>query len=324
MVTVGAIFIGIVLLLAGGIALVHGASQIAGRLGVPPMVVGLTVVAFGTSMPELVVNMIGASRGATELAFGNVVGSNVANLALVLGAAAMIRPIDIQGKLVQRELPLLLLATAVATAMSIDGFLDGTVAMISRSDAVVLLFIFGLFLYITVFDFVRSRTTDPLFVNIMSNPLVASEPVGRFSALIAVAGIVLLYVGGEVTVRHSVELAERLEVSSAIVGLFVVAVGTSMPELVTSIVAAARGESDLALGNIVGSNLFNTLLVLPVSGLLSPVIIPYGGISDLILSLVFAASLIPIFVFGKARLGRAVGAVFLAVYFAWAIVRVTA
>ncbi len=322
MTIVGIVF-GIVLLIAGGTALVHGASQIAARFGVSPMVVGLTIVAFGTSMPELVVNMIGASRGATELAFGNVIGSNLANLALVLGVATLIRPIDIQGQLVQRELPLLLFATAVLTIMSMDGFFDISIDKIGRSEAVILLLVFGNFLYIMALDFVRSRNSDPLFVDIDKNPLVDNAPVNRFSAIFVISGMLLLYYGGEMTVHHSVVLAEHLEISPAIVGLFIVALGTSMPELVTTIVAAARNESDLALGNIVGSNLFNTLLVLPSSALVSPVVIPDGGISDLALSLVFTLSLIPIFLFGRARLGRMAGIGFLLVYFGWAFARIT-
>jgi len=323
MLTIGAILLGIVLLIGGGTALVHGSSQVATRLGVSPMVVGLTIVAFGTSMPELVVNVIGVSRGATELAFGNVVGSNVANLALVLGAAALLRPIDIQGQLVQRELPLLLLGTAVLTVISMDPFFEGSVAKISRSDAIVLLLIFGIFLYITTLDFVRSQGSDPLLANIEANPLVQTESAGRFSVVFILAGVALLYLGGEMTVRHSVILAERLDVSGAIIGLFIVALGTSAPELVTSVIAAARRESDLALGNIVGSNLFNTLLVLPTSALLQPVVIPRGGLADLGVSLVFAFSLIPIFILGKARLGRGVGIAFLLLYAAWAALRVT-
>lgn len=321
--TIGAIILGIVLLIGGGTSLVHGASQIAARFGVSPMVVGLTVVAFGTSMPELVVNMIGASSGATELAFGNVVGSSIANLALVLGAAAMIRPIDIQGQLVQRELPLLLLATVILTIMSLDNFFDGATPIISRSDAVVLLFVFSIFIYMIVVDFIKARKSDPLLVEIDSNPLVDNASAGRFGGLFIAAGVFLLYYGGEMTVRHSVDHAERMGISEVIVGLYIVALGTSMPEFVTSIIAAARKESDLALGNIVGSNLFNTLLVLPASALISPVSIPAGGISDLVLSLVFAVSLIPIFFFGKARLGRITGVVFLSIYVTWAALRIT-
>lgn len=322
-VTVGAIVLGIALLIGGGTALVHGASSVATRVGVSPMVVGLTVVAFGTSLPELVVNMIGASRGATELAFGNVIGSNIANLALVLGVAALIRPIDIQGQLAQRELPLLLLATAVLTVMSADGAFDGSVAKVGRSDAVILLLVFSSFFYIIVLDFVRARKNDSLLADIDSNPMVGLESQGRFDTLFIVLGVGLLYWGGEITVRNSVVLAEQLNVSAAIVGLFIVAVGTSMPELVTSVIAAARKESDLALGNIVGSNLFNTLLVLPASALLSPVFVPSGGILDLAVSLVYAAVLIPIFKFGRARLDRTVGVGFLVVYIVWAVLRVT-
>lgn len=323
MITVGLIAIGIALLIAGGTALVHGASQIAARFGVSPMVVGLTIVAFGTSMPELVINLIGASRGATELAFGNVVGSNVANLALVLGAAALIRPIDIHGQLVRRELPLLLFATAVLTVMAMDAFFDGTVGTIARSEAAILLLTFCIFLYITVLDFVASRHSDALITEIDSNPLVANEPSSRFAAMFVVGGILLLYFGGDITVRYSIELAEAMNIAPAVVGLFIVAVGTSMPELVTSIIAAFRRESDLALGNIVGSNLFNTLLVLPSSAMLSPITIPDGGTTDLLLSLGFAAVLVPIFVFSKARLGRIAGMAFLIVYFSWVVARVT-
>jgi len=322
-VTIGAIILGIVLLIGGGTSLVHGASQIAARFGVSPMVVGLTIVAFGTSMPELVVNMIGASSGATELAFGNVVGSSIANLALVLGTAALIRPIDIQGQLVRRELPLLLLATAILTTMSLDNFFDGANPIISRSDAVVLLFVFSIFIYTMVTDFIKAREGDALLIAIGSNPLVDNKSAGRFGGLFIAAGVFLLYYGGDMTVRHSVELAERLGISEVIVGLYIVALGTSMPELVTSIIAAARKESDLALGNIVGSNLFNTLLVLPASALISPVRIPAGGVADLLLSLVFAAMLIPIFIFGKARLGRLTGVIFLSIYLAWATLRIT-
>ena len=299
----------------------RGASEIAARFHVSPMIIGLTVVAFGTSMPELVVNVLGALRGATELAFGNVVGSNVANFALVLGAAALFRPIDIHGKLVQRELPLLLLATAVLTLMSMDAYFDGGATRIDRADAIILLLLFCTFIYITTLDFMGAKSTDSLLTEIDASPLVPSENAGRFGLLYVVAGTALLYVGGDMTVSNSVDLANNLDVSPAIVGLFVVAIGTSMPELVTSIIAAMRKESDLALGNIVGSNLFNTLLVLPVSAMLSPVRIPEGGVSDLLLSLVFAFSLIPIFFFGRARLGRLAGAVFLLVYLGWAIMR---
>lgn len=321
MITAFGLLLGLVLLLAGGAALVHGASQIAARLGVSPMVVGLTILAFGTSLPEMVVNVISASSGATSLAFGNVIGSNVANLALVLGIAALIKPIEIQGQLVQRELPLLLLATSILAVMALDQALGGTANVVGRSDALILFLVFGIFLYITILDFVRSRRPDPILADIESSPLVPAEPMQVLPWILVPAGIGMLYFGGEQTVKHSVDLAGQLGVSQTIVGLFVVALGTSMPELVTSAIAAVRGESDLALGNVIGSNLFNTLAVLPASAFVAPVAVPAGGTVDILLSLAFAFVLIPVFVFGKARLGRGVGGAFLAVFVTWVVVR---
>jgi len=185
--------------------------------------------------------------------------------------------------------------------------LDGRIAMIDRSEAVVLLLLFCIFIYINVLDMAQIRRADPLIVNIEDSPLVETRPEGRFRWVLVVAGIVLLSIGGEMTVRSGVSLADNFGVSPAIVGLFAVAVavavavGTSMPELVTSIIAAVRRESDLALGNVVGSNIFNSLVVLPTSGLISQIPVPRGGISDLLMSLFLAAFLIPIFIFGKPK-----------------------
>ena len=316
------VFAGIALLIGGGTMLVKGASEIATRLGVSPLVVGLTVVGFGTSAPELVINVVGALRGATDIAFGNVVGSNISNLALVLGAAILIAPIKIQGQLVRREVPLLLLATTVITVMALDQMLEGLPAMIGRSEGIILISLFCIFAYINVLDFVETRASDALIADIEHHQYVESDPHSRFSLLFVVAGIALLSAGGEMTVRNGVAIADSLGVSPAIIGLFLIAVGTSMPELVTSIVAATRGESDLALGNIVGSNIFNSLIVLPASSIISQVPVPQGGIGDLLLSLFLTAILIPIFVFGDARLGRTEGVFLLVLYFGYATIRI--
>ena len=317
------IALGIALLIAGGALLVRGACQIASRLGVTPMVIGLTIVGFGTSAPELVVNVVGSLDGQTGLAFGNVVGSNISNLSLVLGAAALFRAMTIQGSLVLREVPLLLLATTSMMVMALDGVLDGTAAVLSRSDALVLLLLFGIFLYITVLDFLRSPTRDSLLDSIEDSPLVVAPAPGRFAWLQVVAGLVLLFIGGETTIGSALSLAAQLGIAPTVVGLFVVAVGTSMPELVTSVVAALRGESDLALGNVVGSNLFNSLLVLPSSAVIAPISIPASALLDLGLSWLLAALLIPLFLLGRARLGRVVGALLLLGYAAYAAIRIT-
>ncbi|MDJ0761312.1 MAG: calcium/sodium antiporter [Woeseiaceae bacterium] len=322
MLTFAGIVLGILLLLGGGAVLVKGASQIAASYGVSPMIVGLTIVGFGTSSPELVVNVIGAVQGASGLAFGNVIGSNISNLALVLGTSALISPIAIQGVLVRRELPLLLLATTAVTVMALDGPLEGRSALIGRTDSIVLILLFFIFIYISILDLVRVRREDQLLSDITHSEIVKPTDSKRYSWMFVVAGFLLLFVGGELTIENGVEFAEMLGIAPTIVGLFVVAVGTSMPELVTSIIAAVRGESDLALGNVIGSNIFNTLMVLPVSGFIAPIAVPDGGIFDLVTSWVLAALLIPVFFLGKAVLGRFAGIALLAGYAAYAAYRI--
>lgn len=313
---------GILLLIGGGTALVAGATKAAARFGISPMLVGLTIVGFGTSSPELVVNIIGSLRGETALAFGNVIGSNISNLALVLGAAAFIRAIEIQGNVVRREVPLLLLITTIITVMALDSVLEQRPARISLSESVILLLLFGLFVYIAVQDLMLSRNEDPLLRDLREVPVLVTAPEVRYDWLLILIGFGLLFVGGELTVRFSVDFAEFLGLSTAVVGLFVVAIGTSMPELVTSIIAAIRNESDLALGNIIGSNIFNSLIVLPASGVAASIVVPRGGVSDLLLSLGLTALLIPIFIIGKAKLGRTSGIMLLAIYVSYAIYRI--
>ncbi len=323
MLTFAGIVLGLVLLIAGGAALVRGASEIAVKLGVSPMVVGLTIVGFGTSSPELIVNVIGALRGETGIAFGNVVGSNISNLGLVLGLSAFIAPIAIQGDLVRRELPLLLLATTMMTVLVLDGPLEGMPAMLGRTDSIVLMLMLCIFIYITALDVLRGRSGDPLLAGIEESPVAVSPaPHSGLSILFLLAGFGLLFLGGEVTIRNGVALAGILGVPPSIVGLFVVAIGTSMPELVTSAIAATRGESDLALGNVIGSNIFNSLMVLPASGLVAQIPAPEGGVEDLIFSWLLAALLVPVFFIGKARFGRKIGALYLFAYFGYAAWRI--
>ncbi len=313
---------GLTLLVVGGGLLVAGASQLAARAGVSPMVVGLTIVGFGTSTPELVVNLIGGLRGESALAFGNVIGSNISNLALVLGAAAVLQSIEIQGSVIRREVPLLLLVTTIMTVMALDTVLEGGRARIGVSDAVVLLLLFTLFIYITLQDVVLSRKDDALLTEIEENPLLATAAGSRYHWAYIIGGLALLFTGGEITVRYSVAFAAALGVSTTLVGLFVVAIGTSLPELMTSVIAAWRRESDLALGNILGSNVFNSLIVLPVSALAGTVAVPEGGVHDLVVSWLFAAALIPIFLIGRARLGRTSGIMLLVAYAVYAVMRV--
>jgi cation:H+ antiporter len=312
---------GIALLLAGGTALVSGASAIATRTGISPLIVGLTVVAFGTSAPELMVTILGSLEGHAGLAYGNVIGSNIANLALVLGGAALMAPVTIEGQLLRREVPLLLLGTAALVVMSLDGFLRGADALLDRGDGLVLMLLFGIFIYVTVGDIGRRRE-DPLVTEAETFPLPRMAVPDRWRDMMTLAfGIAGLAVGGQLTVTYGVDLAEALGVPTVIVGLFIVAIGTSMPELVTSIIAAMKKECDLCVGNVVGSNLMNGLLVLPLGALLRPLEIPDAGLLDLFVSFAFTAALIPIFIIGNSRLGRPVGAMFVLAYLTYLALR---
>ena len=300
------------LLLAGGFSMVRGASGLAELYGVPPIVVGLTVVAFGTSAPELVINIVGALYGETDLAFGNITGSNLANIGLVLGTAAIISPIALRGKIIRRELPLLLLATVVLLAMTLDHPLRSSAPMLDRSDAVIMLLLFCIFIYITVLDLLRQEQ-DPLVANIETFPL-AHHLKKRTDWILVLTGIAALALGGQMTIDNGSELAESMGVSPVIVGMVIVAIGTSLPELVTSIFAALRGNADLCVGNVIGSNIFNAMFVLPISALIQPLAIPAGGSTDIFASLVFCVLLIPVFIFGKTIMSRLIGAIFLAAY----------
>lgn len=314
------LILGLTLLLAGGTGLVKGASGIAQSYGVSPLVVGLTVVAFGTSTPELVVNVVGALRGETAIAFGNISGSNLANLGLVLGSAALLTPIVLQGQIIRRELPLLILATSVLLVVVSDTFLRSSNSVIDRADAIILILLFGIFIYMTVSDFMRTQK-DPFYVVLNEQP---TNPIaGKGSNwLFVAAGMAGLVIGGELSVTNGVKIAELLDVPSVVIGMVVIAIGTSLPELVTSIIAAMRKEADLCVGNVVGSNLFNSLFVLPISALVNPLTVPEGGVQDVFTTLLFTVALIALFIFGRSILSRRVGALFVLAYIAYMSYRV--
>jgi cation:H+ antiporter len=317
---------GLLLLLAGGTGLVKGASAIATHYGISPLVIGLTVVAFGTSAPELVVNIVGALRGETELAFGNVTGSNLANIGLVLATAAIFRPLTIEGQIVRRELPLLLLGTTILLIMALDRPLSGLDPVLTRSDGLILLLIFSIFVYMTISDFLFQKRQDPLMENILEMEGMLPRPMATgvlVNWVFVLAGIIALTAGGQLTIIHGARLAEIMGLEPVIIGMVVVAIGTSMPEFVTSIIAALNKESDLCVGNVVGSNIFNGLVVLPIAALVRPLPIPHGGLLDVAMSSVFAAVIILVFFFGKAHMNRKVGAALLVGYLAYMIMRAT-
>jgi cation:H+ antiporter len=315
--------LGVTLLLLGGTLLVRGASGIAQYFKVPSMVIGLTVVAFGTSTPELVVNITGALRGETDLAFGNAVGSNLANFGLVLGCAALMSPIYLQGQVVRREVPFLLLVTAILMVMAWDAPLSGTTPLLDRGDAIILFLLFTVFVYFMVRDVVFEKG-DPVFVEAEHFPAAGTKPNLMLNTVFSLAGMVLLVIGGTMTIEQGAAMAVIFDIPEVVVGIFIVAVGTSLPELATSAVAAYKKETDLALGNIVGSNIFNSLVVLPAAGIVKPIPIPKGGDLDLAVGFAFVLVVIPLFFFSNARLGRVAGAALLMTYLAYMAYRFTA
>jgi cation:H+ antiporter len=214
---------------------------------------------------------------------------------LILGLAALIAPLEIHDQIVRRELPLLLFGSLAILVMALDEFLFGAEPRINAIESIFLLFLFAGFLYLTAKDLRNTQQTERgLRSDIQQSGLINSTNARSTWWLTLTAGFALLFVGGKLTVDGSVALAEMLGISNAIIGLFVVAIGTSLPELVTSIIAAIRGQSDLAVGNVVGSNIFNGLFVLPVSGIISAVAVPDGGVIDVLVSMAFAVLLVTI------------------------------
>jgi cation:H+ antiporter len=274
---------GLALLLGGGEWVVRGATRLARALGVSPLAVGLTVVAFGTSAPELAVNVIAALRDRGGISFGNIIGSNMANIGLIIGITALIRPILIGGVVIRRELPMMLLATACVMIMSSDAMLGRRENFLDRSEGMVLLLLFMVFVYYTIGDFLRQRNGDPEASAEMIGvfPTVPATSSAIRDLLLTTAGLAALLLGAHWTVEAGASLARAFGVPEVIIGLTVLALGTSLPELVASLMATMRGYVDLAIGNVVGSNIFNLLLVGGVTAIVRPIAIPPGGSLDL-------------------------------------------
>ena len=303
---------GLATLLVGAELLVRGASAMATRFGVPALVIGLTVVAFGTSAPELAVSFKGAFSGQTDVALGNVIGSNIFNTFTILGISALIAPLVVAQELVRREVPLMILASLAVLAMGYGGD-------IGRLDGGLL---FVAFVGYTAFLLRQSRKGE--------SPEVVEEYDAEFgeearktglpvAILFVVLGLVGLVVGAGWFVDGAVAVARAFDVSERVIGLTVVAAGTSLPELLTSIVAAYRGERDIAVGNVVGSNLFNILAILGLTAAISPTPLPVGsGVMALDLPVMIAASIacLPIFLSGH-RIDRWEGAILLGYYIAY-------
>jgi cation:H+ antiporter len=305
---------GFVLLVQGAKWLVDGASALAKRLRVSDLMVGLTVVAFGTSMPELTVNVISAVEGNPAIAIGNVLGSNIANILLILGISAMIFPLEVQKGTVWKEIPFSLLAALVLGVAANDIFLSGGEKnILSAGDGLIFLFFFLIFM-VYIFETAKSQRsvsprTDEAKIKILTP--------GK-SALYIFLGLVGLFFGGEWTVKGAVYLASLFRVSQSLVGLTIVAVGTSLPELVTSVVAALKKNPEIAVGNVVGSNIFNIFLILGITPLVKPLEFSPASNMDIGMT-VLASALLFLWAFtGKKRkIDRWEGGIFTALYAAY-------
>ena len=305
------IIAGLLLLIWGADRFVHGASALARNLGIPVLLIGLTIVAFATSAPEIVVSIIAALRGESDLAVGNAIGSNTANIGLVLGGIAMLRPIELTSATLRREMPALLAVSLLTVTLFLDSFL-------SRVDGFVLLT--GLVIVMVWLARLGMRTSasDPMLADYEAE--IPSDVSTRASVLWLIAGLVLLLIGADLLVDAAVEIARALGVTEIVIGVTLVALGTSIPEVAVSLVSAIRGEYGLAIGNVVGSNIFNLLAVIGVAASIQP-----AALAPSVLSLhIFVMSGFTLVLFamtyeydGKGRINRIEGAALFAAFLSY-------
>ncbi|MCH9003975.1 MAG: calcium/sodium antiporter [Proteobacteria bacterium] len=308
---VGAIIAGLVLLVWGADRFVHGAAASARNLGIAPLLIGLTIVAFATSAPEILVSVVAALRGEPTLAFGNAIGSNIVNIGLVLGITAMVRPIPLESATLRREMPALLAVTLLTVSLFLDSFL-------SRIDGIVMLTGLVIVMIWLVRLGVRSAPNDPIKMDYEAE---IPDNVSMKSAVTwLVIGLGVLLIGAQWLVTGSIGIAKELGVSEIVIGITIVALGTSLPELAVSLVSALKGEYGLAIGNIVGSNIFNLLAVIGIAATIQP-----AALAPSVLSLhifVMVAFTLVLFAMtydydGKARLSRIEGIALLIAYISY-------
>lgn len=283
MITYFLFILGFFLLIKGADLLVDGSASIAKKLKISSIVIGLTIVAFGTSAPEFVVNIFASLQGNTEIAIGNILGSNIANILLILGISAMIYPITAKSNTVLKEIPLSLLAIVVLGLMANDMLIDGApFSGITRIDSFVLLAFFAIFLYYT---FGIAKSPD----NAVEQDEIKVISYAK-ATLFIILGFAGLVFGGKWIVDGAVKIAELFNVNQSLIGLTVVAIGTSLPELATSAIAAYKKQPDIAIGNVVGSNIFNIFWILGISGIIRP--LPFNTSSNMDIGMTIFASIL--------------------------------
>lgn len=299
--------VGFALLIKGADFFVEGASKIASLLRVSPLLIGLTIVAFGTSAPEATVSILAAMEGNADVALGNVVGSNIFNITFVVGVTALIFPLVVESNTIRKEIPFTLLGSIVLLVVISDIALQGTSSnLITRSDGLIFLLIFTVFMYY-IFEVARNNREQS-----KSEEIIEKSPWMK-NAIRTVLGLAAIIFGGDLVVRNSSEIAVSLGMSETLVGLTIVAVGTSLPELVTSVTAAVKKQSEIALGNIVGSNIFNILFVLGASSVIAPLPVNDKIFADIFI-LLFLTVVLLIFSRTRYRIGKIEGSILAIAY----------
>lgn len=306
------LIIGFVLLIAGADYLVRGASSVAKRLKISDLIIGLTVVSIGTSAPELSVNIIASLDNAPGMAIGNVIGSNIFNFLLIIGFAAIVSPISLKNSLLKIEIPFAILASLALIFVASDTFFDSTPGVITRSDGMILLLFFSIFMYYIFLSAKKGEIKEEEITEKESNLSV------WLSVIYIAGGLGALVFGGDLIVGSATELAVGWGMSETVIGLTIVAMGTSLPELATSLVAAYKGNSDIAIGNVVGSNIFNIFLILGASSVITP--LPFAA-SSTIDALVAAAATGVVLFFGYRgkvlKIDRKEGIILIVMYAAY-------
>lgn len=318
-----AIISGLIILVLGAEGLVRGASSLASKLRISALVIGLTVVSFGTSAPELTVNIVSALQGSPDLAVANVIGSNIVNILLILGVCAIIVPLSVKSSTVWKEIPLALLGVVLVGIMANDMLFDGVpFAALTRTDGLALLALMAIFMYY-IFGMAKSdreKAADTK-INAALNENEDSQ-IKQYGLLpsigMTIVGLGGLVLGGQLLVSGAVDIAKAAGLSEALIGLTIVAIGTSLPELATSVVAALRKQADIAIGNIVGSNIFNIFFVLGTTSTITALPISSALNFDILVSII-ATALLFIFMFtgGKRKLVRWEGILFVLLYVAY-------
>lgn len=297
--------VGLVILVKCADIFVDGSSNVARAFGIPSLIIGLTIVAFGTSAPEAAVSITAALKGSNEISIGNVVGSNLCNSLLILGVCGVIRAIKAKKEVRKRDFPYYLLSAVVLFIMVAEYFFNGgTTGYITRKDGLILLCFLGIYLVSLISDVKRNKAGD----NQEQKEKFNIKDVARI--VIGIAGIIL---GGQMVVNGAVDIAKALGVSESVIALTIVAIGTSLPELATSVAATRKGEQDIAIGNVIGSNIFNILFILGITSVISPLSLNFNTFMDIIFMLI-SSILVYIMLNKNNRIGRKKGICMLAMY----------